>query len=124
MLTQMLNKILTHDNNGGLTIHWTRSVLEQMNFVKRKATTAAKIEPLHFDEMKEQYRLDIKAVVEMVKYSSELVFNWDHAGINIVPGSKWTMEQKESKRVELAGLNDKYQIKMPNNSIILCITKW
>ena len=81
-----------------------------MNFVKRKATTAAKIEPSHFDELKEQYLLDIKVVVEMEKVPSELVFNWDHTGINIVPGSKWTMEQKGSKRVELAGLNDKRQI--------------
>ena len=78
--------------------------------MKRKATTAAKIEPSHFDELKEQYLLDIKAVVEMEKVPSELVFNWDHTGINIVPGSQWTMEQKGSKRVELAGLNDKRQI--------------
>ena len=100
-IVQHYSKMLTHDNNGGLTIHWTRSVLEQMNFVNRKATTAAKIEPLHFDGIKEQsisttvfsYLLDIKAVVKVVKFPSELVFNWDHAGINIVvPGSKWTIE--------------------------------
>ena len=53
-IVQHYNKMLTHDNNGGLTIHWTRSVLEQMNFVNRKATTAARIEPLHFDGMKEK----------------------------------------------------------------------
>ena len=75
-----------------LTRHGARSVLEQMNFVKRKATTAAKIEPLHFDEMKEQYLLDTKAVVNMEKFPSELVFNWHHTGINTVPGSKWTMD--------------------------------
>ena len=80
-----------------------------MSFVKRKATTAAKIDPSHFDELKEQYLLDIKVVVEMMKIPSELVFNWDHTGINIVPGSQWTVEAKESKRVELAGLNDKCQ---------------
>ena len=46
----------------------------------------------------------------MMKIPSELVFHWDHTGINIVPGSQWTMEAKESKRVELAGLIDKRQI--------------
>jgi len=46
----------------------------------------------------------------MMKISSELVFNWDHTGTTIVPGSQWTMEAKGSKRVELAGLNDKRQI--------------
>ena len=81
-----------------------------MDYVKQKATTTAKINPLHFDELKEQFLLDIKVVVEMMKIPGELVFNWDHTGINIVPGSQWTMEPKGSKRVELAGLNDKRQI--------------
>ena len=75
-----------------LTRHRARSVLEQMNFVKRKATTAAKIEPLHFDEMKDQYLLDTKAMINMEKFSSELVFNWYHTRINTVPGSKCTMD--------------------------------
>jgi len=57
-----------------------------MSFVKQKATTAEKINPSHFDELKEQYLLDIKVVVEMMKIPSELVFNWDHTGVNIVPG--------------------------------------
>ena len=55
VIVQHHNKKLAHDNGGPiiLTRHWARSVLEQMNFVKRKATTAAKIEPSHFDELKE-----------------------------------------------------------------------
>ena len=81
-----------------------------MNYVERKATTTAKIDLSHFDELKEQYILDIKVVVEMMKIPSELVFNWDHTGINIVPGLQWIMEPKGSKRVELASLNDKRQI--------------
>ena len=80
-----------------LTRHWMKSLLEHMSFVKQKATTAAKIDPSHFDELKEQYLLDIKVVVEMMKIPSELVFNWDHIGINIVPGSQWTMEVKDLK---------------------------
>ena len=113
------NKKLAHENGGPieLTRHWAKSVLVCMNFVKRKATTAAKIDPSHFDELKEQYLLDIKAVVEMEKVPSELVFNWDHTGIDIVPGTQWTMEPKGSKRVELAGLNDKRQI-----TAVLCAT--
>ena len=88
-IVQHHNKSLSNENGGPINL---RSLLERMNFVKRKATTAAKIEPSHFDELKEQYLLDIKAVVEMEKVPSELVFNWDHTGINIVPGSQWTME--------------------------------
>ena len=48
-----------------------------MDYVKRKATTTAKIDPLHFDELKEQFLLDIKVVVEMMKIPGELAFNWD-----------------------------------------------
>ena len=88
-----------------------------MNYVKQKATTTAKIDLSHFDELKEQYILDIKVVVEMMKIPIELVFNWDHTGINIVPGLQWIMEPKGSKRVELAGLNDKrlFVVKVPPN---------
>ena len=111
-ILQHSNKKLSHEHGGPikLTRHWAKSLLDRMNFVKRKATTTAKIDPEHFDELKEQYLLHIKVVVEMMKIPSELVFNWDHTGINIVPGSQWTMEPKGSKRVELAGLNDKRQI--------------
>ena len=40
----------------------------------------------------------------------ELIFNWDHTGISIVPGLSWTMELKGSKRVEVVGINNKRQI--------------
>ena len=32
--------------------------------------------------------------------------NWDHTGVNIVPSSKWTMEEKGMKQVEHAGVDD------------------
>ena len=41
---------------------------------------------------------------------SDLILNWDHTGIIVVPGSQWTMEAKGFKRVEAAGINDKWQI--------------
>ena len=39
-----------------------------------------------------------------------MVINWDQTGIKYVPVSQWTMVEKESKRVELEGVNDKRQI--------------
>lgn len=73
-----------------------------MNYVKRKATTTAKIDPSHFDELKEQYLLDMMVVVEMMKIHSELVFNWDHTGINIVPGSQWTIWSQRGQKKGLS----------------------
>ena len=40
----------------------------------------------------------------------ELIFNWDQTGLNLVPTPSWTMEEKGAKRVEIKGLNDKWQI--------------
>ena len=83
--------------------------------MKRKATTSAKVEPAHFEELKDEFLLDAKAVVDMEGIPSDLILNWDHTGINLVPGSQWTMEAKGSKRVEAVGVSDKRQI-----STVLC----
>ena len=40
----------------------------------------------------------------------DLIMNWDHTGVNIVPGSQWAMEEKGAERVECASLGDKRQI--------------
>lgn len=50
------------------------------------------------------------AVVKMEDILDELILNWDHTPINIVPGSSWTMAQKGAKRIEMIALYDKCQI--------------
>ena len=55
------------------------------------------MEPSRFEELKEQCLLDIKAAVEIINVPIDLIMNWDHTGVNIVPGSKWTIEEKEAK---------------------------
>lgn len=99
--------------NGGsisLSKGWAKYFLRKIDFVKRKATTKSKAAVPNFEMLKQQYLLDIKAVVEMEDIPSQLVINWDQTGINYVPVSQWTMEKKGSKRVEVVGLNDKRQI--------------
>ncbi|SMN02226.1 hypothetical protein SPONN_625 [uncultured Candidatus Thioglobus sp.] len=96
--------------NGGpiaLTTNWAKSLLYRMKFVKRKGSTSHKVSVTNFEELK---KLDIKAVRDMEDVPPELIFNWDHTGISIVPGSSWTMELKGSKRVEIIGIDDKRQI--------------
>ena len=75
------------------------------------------MEPSHFEELKEQYLLDIKAAVEIINIPMDLIMNWDHTGVNIVPGSQWTMEEKGAKRVECTSLDDKCQI-----TVVICAT--
>ena len=81
-----------------------------MNFVKRRGSSTAKMTVTNFEAVKEQFLIDVNAVVEMEDIPPELILNWDQTGISIVPGSTWTMEAKGSKRVEIVGTSDKRQI--------------
>ena len=99
--------------NGGHIIlrkKWAKYFLEKTQFVKRKATTKAKPTILNFEEIKHQYLIDIKAIVEMAEILNDRIINWDQTAIKYVPVSEWTMERVGSKRVEIAGLEDKRQI--------------
>ena len=99
-------------NGGHVTLKksWAKYFMGKMQFVKQKATTKAKVTVKHFEELKQQYLMDIKAVVTMEEISNDLIVNWDQTGLNYVPVSQWTMAREGSKRVEVVGLNDKRQI--------------
>ena len=45
--------------------------------------------------------------MEIEQIPPELILNWDHTGIKIVPSSSWTMEQQGTKHVDLVGAGDK-----------------
>ena len=99
--------------NGGhvhLTKHWAKYLLQRMGFVKRRASTKAKVSLLDFERYRAQFVFDVKAMIEMEDIPSELVINWDQTGIHYVPVSSWTMAKEGSKRVEIAGIDDKRQI--------------
>ena len=99
--------------NGGhisLSKHWAKHLLTRMGFVKRRGTTKAKVDVKNFDEVKQQFLLDNKAVCEMEEIPFDLIINWDQTGIHYVPVGSWTMEKEGAKRVEIAGADDKRQI--------------
>ena len=90
---------------------WAHSLLRRMNFVQRKATTAAsKYSRDDFAERKEEFLTDLVDTVVMEEIPPELILNWDQTGIKIVPSYSWTMAEMGSRRVELVGLSDKRQI--------------
>ena len=41
---------------------------------------------------------------------SSIILNWDHTGLKYVPMSSWTMAIQGSKKVSIAGSDDKRQI--------------
>ena len=118
-MVNRVDKKLLKDNGGPIDLSktWAKSLLQRIGYVKRKATTSAKVEPSHFEELKEQYLLDIKAALEIMDIPMGLIMNWDHTGVNIVPGSQWTMEEEGAKRVECTSLDDKRQI-----TVVICAT--
>ena len=94
-----------------LTRHWAHSFLTRMNYVQRKGTTAkSKFSDENFDEKEEEFLEETRATVEMKEIPPELILNWDQTGIKLVPSTGWTMEEQGARRVELVGLNDKWQI--------------
>uniref|UniRef100_A0A1X7V0U1 DDE-1 domain-containing protein n=1 Tax=Amphimedon queenslandica TaxID=400682 RepID=A0A1X7V0U1_AMPQE len=86
---------------------WAKSVFRRMCFSKRRKS---KVQPHDFLELKENFLFDIKGVVEMEDIPSSLVINWDQTAVQLVPSCSWTMEKKGTKRIEVAGIDDKRQI--------------
>ena len=78
-----------------ITKHWVRALLTRMCFVKRQGNTKAKVGVPEFEQLQAQLAYDI---IEFGDIPDSLVINWDHTIV--------------SKRVEIAGMNGKWQITM------------
>ena len=65
---------------------------------------------MDFEEKKAAFLDAVTETVFMEEIPAELVLNWDQTGIKLVPSSVWTMERQEEKRVEMVGINAKFQI--------------
>ena len=81
-----------------------------MGYVKRKASSKAKITVENLASLKEQYLLDIRGVVDMEEIPQDLILNWDQIAVHYVPVSNWTMAMEGLKKVAIAGIDDKRQI--------------
>ena len=86
------------------------SLLERMNFVRRKVTTAkSNLTIQNISEIKKYTLEEVKATVTMEEIPAELILNWDKTGSKIVPVSPWTTEMLGSERVDVVGVDDKHQ---------------
>ena len=81
-IVQKTDRSLLSENGGPITIttNWAKSLLYRLNFVKRRGSSTAKISVVNFEDLKEQYLPDIKAVTVMEEVPPELILNWDHTG--------------------------------------------
>ena len=75
--------------NGGhiaLTKSWSKHLLERMGFVKRRASTKAKVNIEDFASVKSQFLLDMKTIVEMEEIPHDLVIKLVYITFQLVHG--------------------------------------
>ena len=85
--------------------------MNRMELVKRKSTTSKKVLRVeNFENEKSKLFNKIQSRVAEYGIPPFLIINWDQTGLHIVPVSQWTMAKEGSKRVEIAGSEDKCQI--------------
>jgi len=105
--------------NGGYVVlpvkkDWVAYLLSKMKFIKRKATACttkkSAITVSNFNEIKDNFLMDIKAVVVMEEVPDDMILNWDQTTIKYIPVSNWTMATEGSKRIELTGQDEKQQV--------------
>lgn len=90
-----------------MTSSYSKSLLKNMTFVKRRGSTAAKITPAEFEV---SFLADVRIKVSDGNIPDSLIFNWDQTGLQLVPTSEWTMELSGSQRVSIAGSENKKEI--------------
>ena len=86
--------------NGGhivLTKSWSKHLLERMGYVKRRASSKAKVNIDNFEAVKNQFLFDVQAVVEMKEIPHDLIINWVKTGIHYIPVGSRTMEKEGGK---------------------------
>ena len=89
---------------------WAKSLLFRMGYVKRKATTKAKVTVQDFAAVKTLFLNDVFTTVAMEDIPEDLIINWDHTALHYVPVSLWTMQKKGSMHVPIAGIDDNRQV--------------
>ena len=106
--------LVSKNGEGGikvkLTDDWAKSLLKRMGYVKWKACSKAKVDVERYEQLKDEFLLEIKVIVNMDEIPPELIINFDQTALNYVPVSHWTMDQEGAKRVEVVAKDDKRQI--------------
>ena len=105
-----INRLSSHGGNIVITKAWARSLLNRMNYVKRKCSNAGKVLLPNFEKMQKVFLADIAAEVLMNDIPDQLIINWDHTGLSLVPTGQWTMHQFGDKIIPIANSDDKRQI--------------
>ena len=104
--------LVQHGGHIQITKTWALSLLKRMGFVKRKATTksTSSMSGEEFERVKAEFLKQAAGMVQLRNIPDSLIINLDQMGLELVPTGDWTMAAKGSRRVEVIGLGDKWQI--------------
>ena len=69
-----------------------------MKWIKRHAHSKAKVTVENFEEVKENFLLNVKNVC-MDEVPGELIANWAHTGVNYTPASSWPRQSEGAEIV-------------------------
>ena len=105
-----VTKLSSYGGYMNITKTWAKSLLKQMEYVKRKCSNAGNISPTQFAEIQEVFLADIKAQVLMNDIPDELIINWDQTGVPLVHTGEWTVHNASEKIISIANSDDKHQI--------------
>ena len=99
-------------NGGGINLNtdWAKLLLTHMGFVKRKACSKVKADVSQFQQLKDEFLLEIKNIVSMDEIPTVLVINFDQTALSYIPTSHLIMEQEGTMCVEIIAKGNKRQI--------------
>ena len=100
---------LLHEKGGAkkITRDWARSLLVRINFSKRKGTRKAKKNLGNEEAVAAQFHNMVHNIITEKNIPAALVIAADEQFSAILPGGHWTMAEKGSSQVDIAGLADK-----------------
>ena len=101
------SKLVEYGGQISIEKSWAKSLLTRMNFVKRKGSTAAKLPPSEFENLKQSYLERIKEAVFSNNIVPQMVINMDQTAISLVPSSSWTMDERGKNKIVIKGIEDK-----------------
>ena len=98
-------------NGGYVTLkkNWAKYLLGKMNYVKWRATTKHKVTVSNFEQLKQEFLMNIKAVVTFEEIPDDLIINWDQTGINIYQFLRgpWQSTSRSGLRCQVLKTNDR-----------------
>ena len=79
--TMETTRLAEYGGPATLSVAWVKSLLQQINFTKRRGSNKSGMAPDNFEKVR-HFLSEIMKTVEMDDIPEDHIFNWDQMGIN------------------------------------------